>query len=47
MESAKLIQLINIAMISIEERRGIIQKFIKFIGEVLNKLSRWLQPRRR
>ena len=34
-------------MIRIEERRGIIQKLIKFVSEILIKLSRWLQPRRR
>ncbi len=31
----------------IEEKRGAIQKLIKFISEILIKLSRWLQPRRR
>lgn len=30
-----------------EQRRGVIQKLIKFISEILVKLSRWLQPRRR
>ena len=34
-------------MIRIEERRGIVQKLIKFVSEILIKLSRWLQPRRR
>ena len=34
-------------MTFIEEKRGIIQKLIKFIGEILITLSRWLQPRRK
>lgn len=32
---------------TIEERKSILQKLVKFVGEVLVKLSRWLQPRRR
>ena len=34
-------------MIHIEERKGAIQRLIKFVSEILIKLSRWLQPRRR
>lgn len=35
------------AMLFIEERRGVIQKLIKFVSQILIKLSRWLQPRRK
>ena len=31
----------------IEERRGVIQKLIRFVSEILIRLSRWIKPRRR
>ncbi|AFZ36417.1 hypothetical protein Sta7437_2898 [Stanieria cyanosphaera PCC 7437] len=33
-------------MIFIEERRGLLQRLIKFFGDILLKFFRWLQPRR-
>ncbi len=45
--STRLIRQILIMMTFIEEKRGTIQKLVKFISELLNKLSSWLQPRRR
>lgn len=47
MRLAKLAKRLNIMMTLIEERKGIIQKLIQFISEILIKLSRWFQPRRR
>ena len=29
---------------TIEERRGIIQKVVKFVSELILKLSRWIKP---
>lgn len=43
----KLAKGVNIMMTFVEERKGTIQKLIKFISEILIKLSRWFQPRRR
>ena len=39
--------LIKTSSTTIEERRGIIQKLIKLISEILIKLVRWLQPNRK
>ena len=30
---------------TIEERRSVIQKLVKFVSEILVRLSRWFKPR--
>lgn len=37
---------ITYRMFFIEERKGFLQRLIKFFGNILLKLFRWLKPRR-